>query len=146
MDRQYQNQTQKSEHRWVFSLDISKFVIRYPSMGRWPLAPVHEARFLRLGFLTDTSYPASSQTNGTTHNHEQAGSHEVSDIELENAEYYQTFLSRFLTVVGHGQPEAVSRLIGIIRAGASEDEIFAALADLRADIEPPESEDTTRPS
>ncbi|KAL4934906.1 hypothetical protein BDV06DRAFT_208024 [Aspergillus oleicola] len=98
------------------------------------------------GSNTQQNSGQSSQTNGTSHNHEQAGNHEDLEVDLELAEYYQTFLSRFLTVVSHGEPEAVNRLIGIIRSGASENEIFATLAELRADIEPAEVDDRTQQS
>ncbi|KAL4917484.1 hypothetical protein BDW62DRAFT_84973 [Aspergillus aurantiobrunneus] len=79
------------------------------------------------------SYPASSQTNGTGHAPEQAGRHEPTDTETETAEYYQTFLTRLLTVVSHGQPETVNRLIEIIRSGASQQQVFEALSELGAD-------------
>ncbi|KAL4964693.1 uncharacterized protein BDV14DRAFT_174619 [Aspergillus stella-maris] len=88
----------------------------------------------------------SSQTNGTSQNHNQAGYQEQLEADLELAEYYQTFLSRFLTVVSLGEPDAVNRLISIIRSGVSETEIFAALAELRADIEPAEVDDSTQQS
>ncbi|KAL4957981.1 hypothetical protein BDW69DRAFT_180072 [Aspergillus filifer] len=88
----------------------------------------------------------NSQTNGTSHNHNQVGNQEQLEADLELAEYYQTFLSRFLTVVSLGEPDAVNRLITIIRSGASETEIFAALAELRAGIEPAEADNSTQQS
>jgi Mg2+/Co2+ transporter CorC len=79
---------------------------------------------------------ASSQTNGTGRSNRQAGAREATNTETETAEYYQTFLSRLLAVVSHGQPEVVDRLIEIIRSGASQQQIFEALSELGADNNP----------
>ncbi|KAL4786761.1 hypothetical protein BJX76DRAFT_70274 [Aspergillus varians] len=88
----------------------------------------------------------SSQSNGTGRNPEQAGGHEATNIETETAEYYQTFLGRLLTLVSHGQPEAVNRLIEFIRSGASQQQIFEALSELGADDGSSGSENRTRAS
>ncbi|KAL2819901.1 hypothetical protein BDW59DRAFT_118827 [Aspergillus cavernicola] len=87
---------------------------------------------------SDSGQPSkqSHQTNGSSNqngNNEQTNGHEATDIDTNTAEYYQLFLGRLLTLVSHGQPEAVDRLIGIIRSGASQQEIFTALSELTID-------------
>ncbi|RDW74697.1 uncharacterized protein DSM5745_07359 [Aspergillus mulundensis] len=74
----------------------------------------------------------SSQTNGAGRNDEQAGERRAADADIETLEYYKTFLARLLTVVSHGQPETVERLFQTIRSGATQEQIFEMLAELRA--------------
>ncbi|KAL4987541.1 hypothetical protein BDW68DRAFT_108848 [Aspergillus falconensis] len=77
--------------------------------------------------LTDSNCPVSSQSNGTSHNHEQA-----LERQIETLEYYRTFLARLLDFVSHGEPETVDRLFQFIRSGASQEQIFDTLVELRA--------------
>ncbi|KAL4814233.1 hypothetical protein BDW67DRAFT_166495 [Aspergillus spinulosporus] len=74
----------------------------------------------------------NSQSNGTGYNHEQAGGHRTIETEIESLEYYRTFLARLLDFVSHGEPEAVERLFQFIRSGASQEQIFNTLVELRA--------------
>lgn len=74
----------------------------------------------------------NSQSNGTGYNNEQAGGHQAIEREIESLEYYRTFLARLLDFVSHGEPGAVDRLFQFIRSGASQEQIFDTLAELRA--------------
>ncbi|KAL4735063.1 hypothetical protein BDV11DRAFT_208823 [Aspergillus similis] len=96
------------------------------------LLVVRKARPCISNDLTDSNCPVSSQSNGTGHNHEQAGGHRTIETEIETLEYYRTFLARLLDFVSHGEPEAVDRLFQFIRSGASQEQIFEMLAELRA--------------
>ncbi|KAL4754448.1 hypothetical protein BDW72DRAFT_190042 [Aspergillus terricola var. indicus] len=84
----------------------------------------------------------NSQSNGTGHNREQAGGHRTIETEIETLEYYRTFLARLLDFVSHGEPEAVDRLFQFIRSGASQEQIFDTLAELRAAVGSGEAENT----
>ncbi|RJE22552.1 hypothetical protein PHISCL_05098 [Aspergillus sclerotialis] len=46
----------------------------------------------------------------------------------EQVQYYQTFLQRFLGVVGSSDETTVERIVSLIRSGASQQEVLAALS------------------
>lgn len=99
--------------------------------------------------MVDDRCSARSHTNGTGQGHEQPLNSDqtpqqilLQSLEQQTAEsheaidYYRTFLARLLDFVSRGQPEAVDRLIDNIRAGASFDQVFQTLSELRPDIGP----------
>ncbi|PLB39729.1 uncharacterized protein BDW47DRAFT_124403 [Aspergillus candidus] len=51
-----------------------------------------------------------------------------SERSLEDLEYYRVFLEQLLSLVCHGDQATVARMVSLIRSGASQQEIFAALS------------------
>ncbi|PKY02960.1 hypothetical protein P168DRAFT_319505 [Aspergillus campestris IBT 28561] len=87
------------------------------------------------------------QTNPNSNNHPEPGSichdsnrnrdtshdsstdqSQPSERSLEDLEYYRVFLEQLLSLVCHGDQATVARMVSIIRSGASQQEIFAALS------------------
>lgn len=48
----------------------------------------------------------------------------------QEVHYYRGLLERLLDLVAHGDEQAVSRMISVIRSGASHDAILTTLAEL----------------
>ncbi|PLN74720.1 hypothetical protein BDW42DRAFT_54317 [Aspergillus taichungensis] len=67
-------------------------------------------------------------------NHTRDASHDPTDQSqpsersIEGLEYYRVFLEQLLNLVCHGDQATVARMVSIIRSGASQQEIFAALS------------------
>ncbi|KAJ5815445.1 hypothetical protein N7474_007222 [Penicillium riverlandense] len=58
----------------------------------------------------------------------------------QEVHYYRGFLERLLDLVTHGDEQAVSRMISVIRSGASHDAILVTLAELTGESNQPDSE------
>ncbi|GFF66633.1 hypothetical protein IFM62136_06693 [Aspergillus lentulus] len=52
------------------------------------------------------------------------------DGRIEDTEYYTNFLQQLLGLVRHGDQETVSRMISVIRSGASQEEILKTLSEI----------------
>ncbi|GFF39054.1 hypothetical protein IFM46972_05758 [Aspergillus udagawae] len=52
------------------------------------------------------------------------------DGRIEDKEYYTNFLEQLLGLVRHGDQATVSRMISVIRSGASQEEILRTLSEM----------------
>ncbi|GIJ99009.1 hypothetical protein Aspvir_001133 [Aspergillus viridinutans] len=52
------------------------------------------------------------------------------DGRVEDKEYYTNFLEQLLGLVRHGDQATVSRMVSVIRSGASQEEILKTLSEI----------------
>ncbi|KAE8376099.1 hypothetical protein BDV26DRAFT_294423 [Aspergillus bertholletiae] len=82
-----------------------------------------------------------SSNNNNNNNHQSNDSTQVSSYETpgtdplsiytEDSDYYRSFLEQLLDLVCNEDQETVARLVAIIRSGASQPEILAAISQMQ---------------
>ncbi|KAF7121740.1 hypothetical protein CNMCM5793_009293 [Aspergillus hiratsukae] len=90
-----------------------------------------ESKGGRLSFST-IQYPQDSSAQASQRLELEAAIAETQfhDERVEDTEYYTNFLEQIMGLVRNGDQAAVSRMISVIRSGASQEDILKAISEI----------------